>query len=194
MWAHFIWTDKKHFSYYYACSISSFKIRLFSSQFCQCPAWSWRSTPWISVRLWQRVPMRLRPLIKQHGLPLLLEIASFLADVHADNSFYSKMVAKSSAAKTSPSLFRNWTSCSWQTSMRTIASTPSWSPSAAMTQVRNWTSCCWCRLQELPWFQSLAAHLSNLCETEGLPWPCFEAQGWRETVSSVFCWQVCRGR
>jgi predicted alpha-1,6-mannanase (GH76 family) len=38
--------------------------------------------------------------IKQHGLLLLLEIASFLAEVHADNSFYSKLVAKSIAAMT----------------------------------------------------------------------------------------------
>ena len=38
--------------------------------------------------------------IKQHGLLLLLEIVSFLAEIHADNSFYSKLVAKSIAAMT----------------------------------------------------------------------------------------------
>lgn len=44
--------------------------------------------------------MRLRPRIKQHGLLLLLEIASFLAKVHVDNNFYSKPVTKSIAAMT----------------------------------------------------------------------------------------------
>jgi hypothetical protein len=38
--------------------------------------------------------------VKQHGLLLLLEIASFLAKVHVDNNFYSRPVTKSIAAMT----------------------------------------------------------------------------------------------
>ena len=97
LWAHFTWTDVKHCSCYHVCSISILKIRLFSSQFCQCPAWSWRSTPWISLRPWQRGPMRLR-------FSCCLRLRRSW-QVHADNSFYSKLVAKSMTAMTQAQAF-----------------------------------------------------------------------------------------
>ena len=43
--------------------------------------------------------------IKQHGVLLLLEVLSFLADVHANNPFYSELVAKSAAAMTQARAF-----------------------------------------------------------------------------------------
>lgn len=43
--------------------------------------------------------------IRQHGILLLLEIATFLAEIHSDNSYFSQLIAKSIAALTQAHAF-----------------------------------------------------------------------------------------